>query len=152
MHHHCKTCNWALLWNSSIISYHNKILFSGQVLWNSNIKAFIVKKWITPPEHIKLKCPHLHIKKLKKILIFFFIFYIIYTGWYTAWYSILHMLYLDEIPLDHVRTRQMFVWVLHTECKQPLTFTWNCSLLYRVFQKDLNYKNMFPWGTPHYHW
>jgi len=38
-----------------------------------------------------------------------------------VYHHISNAVYIDEIPLHHVRMRQMFVWVLHTECKQPTT-------------------------------
>jgi hypothetical protein len=39
------------------------------------------------------------------------------------------------------------IWVvaLHKKKKSQ-------KAIYRVFQKDLNAKNMFPWGIPHYNW
>jgi hypothetical protein len=36
---------------------------------------------------------------------------------YIARYDTHHMLYLDEIPSDHIRMRQMFVCVLYMELK-----------------------------------
>jgi hypothetical protein len=38
-------------------------------------------------------------------------------------YNMHHMFYLDEIPLDHIRMRHMFVRILHTGCQQPHTYT-----------------------------
>lgn len=51
-------------------------------------------------------------------------------GLHIGQYNTHHMLYMDEIPFDHVRSRQMFVCVFHTQCKQLQTYTWNCQLLY----------------------
>ena len=41
--------------------------------------------------------------------------------YYSAWHETLHTLYQDEISSDHIRSRQMFVNMRHTECKQLAT-------------------------------
>jgi hypothetical protein len=41
------------------------------------------------------------------------------------------LIYLqDEISSDHLRSREMFVFMLHTARKHLRSYTWNCSLLY----------------------
>jgi hypothetical protein len=47
---------------------------------------------------------------------------------YTARHDAHHTLHVDEMPSDHIRTRQMFVCILRTDNKQLRTYTWDCSL------------------------
>ena len=52
---------------------------------------------------------------------------------HTASHDTRHTLYQHEISSDRNRSRQTFVYMLHTECKQLKTSAWNIS-----FKKFLN--------------
>jgi hypothetical protein len=54
--------------------------------------------------------------------------YIQIQVYHTAWHDTRHTLYQHEISSDHIRSRQMFVYMHRTECKQLETSTWNGSL------------------------
>jgi hypothetical protein len=49
----------------------------------------------------------------------------------TTRHSTHQRFYLDEIPLDHMSLRQMFVRICCTAHEQVQNLTWNCSLLYK---------------------
>ena len=55
--------------------------------------------------------------------------YILTINVYITLPDMIHItLYLDEIPLDHITWRWVFVCRFLTELKQSQTFAWNCSL------------------------
>jgi len=47
---------------------------------------------------------------------------------YTVRHDAQHTLRVEEIPSHHIKKRQVFVCILHTDRKQLQTYTWNCSL------------------------
>jgi hypothetical protein len=53
----------------------------------------------------------------------------LYSTWPDTTHFTLHTLHQDEISSDHIRPRQTFVYILHTECKGLRTYTWNGSHL-----------------------